>query len=77
MNKEIEILKQISFWINIAAIVLSPIIAVCITIWLTRREEKRKEKVIVLKQLMIARAFPLTYDYVKTVNCIDVIFAGL
>ena len=63
------------FWINILAIVLSPIVAVGITVWLTQRNEKRKEKMEVFKQLMISRVCASTEDYVKTVNSIDVIFA--
>ena len=35
---------ELKDWINIIAIVLSPIVAVLITMWLTTRNEKRKEK---------------------------------
>lgn len=63
------------FWINVLAIILSPIFAVLITMKLTQRNEKRKEKMEVFKQLMISRANASTEDYVKTVNSIDVIFA--
>lgn len=66
---------NVQFWINILAIFLSPIIAVLITIWLTQKNEKRKEKMEVFKQLMISRVNASTEDYVKTVNSIDVIFA--
>ena len=66
---------EIKDWINIAAIILSPIFAVIITMWLTTRNEKRKEKMEVFKQLMIARAISGNYDYVKTLNSLDVIFA--
>lgn len=63
------------FWINVLAIVLSPILAVLITIWLTRRNEKRKEKMETFKQLMISRVTASTEEFVKIVNSIDVIFA--
>lgn len=66
---------EIKDWINIVAIILSPIFAVIITMWLTTRNEKRKEKMEVFKQLMIARAISGNYDYVKTLNSLDVIFA--
>lgn len=63
------------FWINVLAIVLSPILAVLITIWLTRRNEKRKEKMEAFRQLMISRVTASTEEFVKIVNSIDVIFA--
>ncbi|MCI5544734.1 MAG: hypothetical protein MR368_04595 [Azospirillum sp.] len=66
---------ELKDWINIIAIVLSPIFAVLITMWLTIRNEKRKEKMEVFKQLMISRAVSGTIDYVKTLNSLDVVFA--
>lgn len=61
--------------INIVAIVLSPMFAVGLTIWLTKKNEKRKEKMEAFKQLMVSRAISGNYDYVKTLNSLDVIFA--
>lgn len=61
--------------INVVAIVLSPIFAVFITMWITTRNEKRKEKMEVFKHLMVSRAIPCTIEYVKTLNSLDVIFA--
>lgn len=66
---------EIKDWINIAAIILSPIFAVIITMWLTTRNEKRKEKMEVFKQLMVSRVISGTIDYVKTLNALDVVFA--
>lgn len=66
---------EIKDWINIVVIVLSPIFAVLITMWLTARNEKRKEKMEAFKQLMISRAVSGTIDYVKTLNSLDVVFA--
>jgi septation ring formation regulator EzrA len=51
--------------INIMAILVSPIIAVIITVWLNNKNEKRKEKLEAFKQLMIARALPSTIKYVR------------
>lgn len=61
--------------INIVAIVLSPMLAVGLTIWLTKKNEKRKEKMEAFKQLMVSRAIFNSIDTVKLLNCIDVIFA--
>lgn len=66
---------EVKDWINIIAIILSPIFAVLITMWLTTKNEKRKEKMEVFKQLMISRAVSGTIDYVKTLNSLDVVFA--
>lgn len=66
---------EVKDWINIIAIILSPIFAVLITMWLTTKNEKRKEKMEVFKQLMIARAIPGTIEYVRILNSLDVIFA--
>lgn len=66
---------EVKDWINIIAIILSPVFAVLITVWLTTKNEKRKEKVEVFKQLMIARAIPGTIEYVKILNSLDVVFA--
>ena len=38
--------------INIAAIVLSPIIAVVVTIFLQNRSDKKKEKIAIIKSLL-------------------------
>lgn len=62
-------------WINVIAIIISPIIAVLITTWINSKNEQRKEKMEVFKQLMVARAIPKTYEYVKVMNSLDVIFA--
>ncbi len=66
---------EIRDWINIIAVLLSPIIAVVISLHLTKREEKRKEKMEVFKQLMVSRAISGNYDYVRTLNSLDVVFA--
>lgn len=66
---------NVQFWFNLVVIALSPILAVLITVWLTQRNEKRKEKMEVFKQLMISRVTASTEDFVKIVNSIDVIFA--
>lgn len=62
-------------WINIFAVVASPLFAVWLTRYLADRSDKRKQKMQVFKKLMIARINSATREYVETVNCIDVVFS--
>ena len=63
-------------WINILAIVLSPVIAVIITLWHQGRKERRDRKERLFTQLMAHRkAFPPSSEFVNALNLIDIIFA--
>lgn len=59
---------------NIVAIILSPLIASLITIYLTNKYNKKKDKIEILKKLMITRLNNSTMDYVYALNLIDIIF---
>lgn len=61
-------------WINIVAILSSPIIAVYLTRYLADRSDKRKVKMEAFKSLMTSRVNVLNREFVSTVNSIDVIF---
>ena len=64
--------------INIAAIVLSPVFAVGITLWWQQRKEKRDAKRRLFLTLMAhRRAFPPTVEWVNALNVIDVVFADV
>ena len=60
--------------INIFAVLLSPIIALLIAKKLQEKEEKRKEKVYILKVLMTQRFSIKSIDFVNALNLIDIIF---
>jgi len=63
-----------SEWIMIAAILVGPILAVVTQfIWQKMRQE-RDQKLWVFSTLMINRHAPLTPDFVKAANYIDVVF---
>lgn len=62
------------FWLNLAAILLSPVIAVVIGQYLQARAKKRDEKMQIFKTLMTSRAVA-TIDYVNACNTIDIVFA--
>ncbi|MDQ7818353.1 MAG: hypothetical protein RDU14_15100 [Melioribacteraceae bacterium] len=61
--------------INIIAILLSPVIAVCITLWYQNYRLKRNDKMELFLTLMANRkTFPPPYSVVNGLNTIDVVF---
>jgi|GEM_PF-1124555 len=61
--------------INIFAILLSPVIAVCITLWYQNYKAKQKEKINLFLTLMANRkTFPRPYSVVNNLNTIDLVF---
>jgi len=62
-------------WINVFAILLSPVIAVSITLWYQNRSEKRKTKRELFFTLMKHRnSIHIPPEYVEALNKIDVVF---
>lgn len=62
-------------WIGIAAILLSPVIAVLVTLWYQNRAEKRTMKKDIFFTLMKNRnSIYIPYDYVQALNSIDFVF---
>ena len=59
---------------DIAAILLSPVIAVLVTLWYQSRKEKRDLKRWVFNTLMATRHSPITDETVRALNMIDVVF---
>jgi hypothetical protein len=60
--------------INIAALILIPIVAVLIGQYLQTRAEKRKDKMEVFKTLMTTR-YSWTVESVRAMNIIEIVFA--
>lgn len=60
--------------INIAAVLLSPLVAVLVTVWLQNRKEKRDMKRWVFNTLVGTRHGPITDEAVRALNMIDVVF---
>lgn len=60
--------------INILAIVLSPLVANIISIKMNQRNEKRNEKLKILRILMMTRMNRACIDYANALNLIDVVF---
>lgn len=62
-------------FLNLAALVIIPIVAVVISQRLQIRSEKRKDKMQIFKTLMTARIYGWTPDSVNALNVIDIVFA--
>ena len=60
--------------INIAAILISPIIAVVISIWLQNRKEQRGQKLSIFSTLIATRHALISEEPVRALNMIDVVF---
>lgn len=60
--------------INIIAILLSPLIAVLVSMWIQNRRERRQQQFWILSTLMASRSDPLTPDNIKALNLIDLTF---
>ena len=61
-------------WVNILAILLSPMVAVLVTVYLQRRTEKRNQKLWIFNTLIRTRHSPIIDENVRAINMIDVVF---
>ena len=62
--------------LTLLAILLGPVVAVCITLWWQNRKERRDAKRHLFMTLMAQRkTAPPTYEWVQALNLIDVVFA--
>ena len=60
--------------INVLAIILSPLVAVLISVWLQNRKERRQQQLWILGTLIASRSDPLTAENIKALNLIDLVF---
>ena len=61
-------------WVNILAILLSPVVAVLVTLYLQSRREKRNQKLWIFNTLIGTRHSPIIEENVRALNMIDVVF---
>jgi hypothetical protein len=61
-------------WVNILAILLSPVVAVMVTVLLQSRREKRNQKLWIFNALIATRHSPIVDENVRALNMIDVVF---
>lgn len=61
--------------LQVIALLLSPVTAVCVTLWWQSRKEKRDAKMRLFTTLMAFRkSYPISYEWANALNLIDVIF---
>lgn len=61
-------------WVSILAILLSPVVAVLVTVYLQTRKEKRQQKLWIFNTLIATRHSPIVDENVRALNMIDVVF---
>src|SRR5258708_6192950 len=59
---------------NIIAVLLSPVIAVAISLYIQSRKDKRAPKLWILSTLIATRHSPITDECVRALNTIDLAF---
>jgi hypothetical protein len=64
------------FWIYVASVLLSPLIALEVTVWINNRRAAKERKLAIFKALMRTRATGLAPDHVQALNMIDIEFYG-
>ncbi len=62
-------------WISILAVLTSPLIAVCVTIWVEKRGQKRKDKMDLFKVMMTQRGTTTTELWVNALNSMPIVFS--
>src|SRR5712691_6831726 len=60
--------------INVVAILLSPLVAVLVSMWIQNKKERRQQQFWILSTLMASRSDPLTPENIKALNLIDLTF---
>lgn len=60
--------------LTLIAIVVGPIVAVCITLWIDARRRKNEQRVIVLRHLIATRHLPADPGFLAAINLIPVEF---
>lgn len=70
-------MNEVPTWqliVNIIAIIISPIIATLITLYISKKNEIRNEKLKILRVLMVTRLNRACLEYANALNLIDIIF---
>ena len=60
--------------ISILAVLLSPLVAVLVTVYLQNRREKRNQKLWIFNTLIATRHSPIIEENVRSLNMIDIAF---
>lgn len=62
-------------WLSIIAVLVSPLVAVLVSIWIEKYNQKRKDKMELFKILMTQRGIVESYEWVNALNSIYVVFS--
>ena len=65
-----------SDWLMILAVLLAPVVAIQVSVYLAGRAQKRQQRLTIFRTLMTTRAARMAFDHVNALNMIDVEFAG-
>ena len=61
-------------FVEVLAVLISPVVAVWIGSYLQTKAEKRKDKIVLFKALMTERIYGWSYGSVNALNIIDIVF---
>lgn len=70
-------MNEVPTWqliINIAAIIISPLMATWVALYISKKNEIKNEKLKILRILMMTRMYRACLDYANALNLIDVVF---
>ncbi|MGO9994125.1 MAG: DUF6680 family protein [Steroidobacteraceae bacterium] len=59
---------KLNDWLTLIAIVLGPISAVCITLWIEHRRRLRERRLYVTRMLLMTRHLPADPQYNAAIN---------
>ncbi len=63
-------------WLTILAILAAPAVAIQVSLWLAKNQEKRQRRLTIFRALMGTRASTLAREHVQALNVVDVDFYG-
>ena len=67
---------KVGEWVNIVGLIIGPVIAVLITLWIDGRRRSREQKIVVLRLLLATRHTPADPNFATAINLVPVEFAG-
>lgn len=65
---------KINDWLTVLAILLAPLVAIQVSMFIERRKERRQRQLALFRTLMTTRASGLAPDHVTALNTIDIEF---
>ena len=63
-------------YLNLAALLFSPVVAVLISLWIQARRERRQQRLAVFITLVGTRNDAVSAEHVRALNSIDVVFVA-